>query len=171
MIFSITIVVISFLLDGILTNFLPFGVGDLSFFTPLMTLVSLVSIYQLFYYSHHQKKYFIMSFILGFFYDLFYTNLLFFNAFLFLLLAYITAFLHKQIGEGYIRILIRVLFMIFIYELLTALCIVIFNLVPMSLDRLWYKISHSIFLNLIYAEIIFIIIKFIPKKYRKMSIN
>lgn len=171
MLFSIIVVILSFLLDGILTNFLPFGVGDLSFFTPLTTLVSLVVVYQLFYYSHNQKKYLIMSFIIGFLYDLFYTNLLFFNAFLFLLLAYITTFLYKQLGEGYIRILIRVLLAILLYEVLTAVCIIILNLVPMSLERLWYKFSHSIFLNLAYAEVIFIIIQLIPKKYRKISIN
>ncbi len=171
MIISIIIVVMSLLLDGILTNFLPYGVGDLSLFTPLTTLVSIVIIYQLFYQGHNQKQYLIISIVMGFLYDLFYTNLLFFNSLLFLLIAYITIFLYKQLGEGYIKIILHVIMIIIIYELVTFLCIIIFNLVPTSIDRILYKISHSILLNLIYAEFIYTIIKLLPKKYKKVSIN
>ena len=39
------ILVISFFLDGILTNFLPYTVGDLSLFTPMITIVALVIVY------------------------------------------------------------------------------------------------------------------------------
>ncbi|MCI8347805.1 MAG: rod shape-determining protein MreD [Bacilli bacterium] len=168
---SIIIVIISFLLDGILTNFLPFGVGDLSLFTPLTTLVSMVVIYQFFYHSHNQKKYLIAATITGFLYDLFYTNLLFFNSLLFFLIAYFTMILYKQIGESYIKIIFHVLIIIVSYELVTSLCIIVFNLVPISINRILYKISHSLLFNLIYAELIYIIIKLIPKKYRKVSIN
>ena len=49
MIVCMIILVVSFLLDGILTNFLPFSVGDLSLFTPLTTIVAIVVLYPLFY--------------------------------------------------------------------------------------------------------------------------
>ena len=55
MFISIVILIISFLLDGILTNFLPYGVGNLSLFTPLTTIVAIVLIYNFFY--HNEKKY------------------------------------------------------------------------------------------------------------------
>ena len=54
----VLIIIISFILDGVLTNFLPYSVGDLSFFTPLTTLVSIVVIYKLFYHNHNEKKYY-----------------------------------------------------------------------------------------------------------------
>ena len=41
MIVCMIILVVSFLLDGILTNFLPFSVGDLSLFTPLTKIQNL----------------------------------------------------------------------------------------------------------------------------------
>ena len=171
MLISIVIVIISFILDGVLTNFLPYGVGNLSLFTPLTTLVSIVVIYQLFYHNHNHKKYYIICSVVGFLYDLFYTNLLFFHTLLFLLIGYITTILYKQLGESYIRILINLFITIVVYELATSLCIIIFNLVPISIGRIAYKISHSLLFNLIYGEIIYIIIKLIPKKYRKVSIN
>ncbi len=170
MIVSIIIIIISFFLDGILTNFLPYGVGDLSLFTPLTTLVSIVIVCP-FFHKNDQKKYFILSAIVGFLYDLFYTNLLFFNALAFLFIAYITSIFYKQFGNGYLYILLHVFISIVLYELLTVCCIIMFNLVPISIDRIIYKISHSLIINLIYAELLYIIIQRLPKKYRKVSIN
>ena len=80
----IIIMIVSFILDGLLTNYLPYLVGDLSWFTPLLTVVSLFMIYP--FYRKEEKKYFIIVFILGLLYDLFYTNLLFFNGVLFILI-------------------------------------------------------------------------------------
>ena len=85
MLASIIILIISFILDGVLTNFLPYGVENISLFTPLLTIVALVVIYNFFY--HEEKKYYILSFIVGILYDLFYTNLLFLDGLLFLLIA------------------------------------------------------------------------------------
>ena len=40
-----------------------------------------------------------------------------------------------------------------------------------AFDRLLYKISHSIIFNIIYGEILYFIIKLLPKKYKKIMIN
>lgn len=169
MLISIVILVFSFILDGVLTNFLPYGVNNLSFFTPLITMVVLVIIYDLFY--HNEKKYLILCFITGLIYDLFYTNLLFFNGFLFLLMGFIVIKLYKMIGFSYLRILLHLLIVIIMYEVCFSLIIIIFNLVPMSIDRLIYKIEHTLLLNLIYGEVIYFIINVIPNKYKKIRIN
>ena len=167
----VLIIIISFILDGVLTNFLPYSVGDLSLFTPLTTLVSIVVIYKLFYHNHNEKKYYMISFMVCFIYDFFYTNLLFFNGLLFLLIAYITTLLYKQFGESYLKILLNVLIIIVIYEVITALCILLFNLVPISINSVLYKISHSLLFNLIYAELLYLILNLVPKKYKKIMIN
>lgn len=81
MMIPVIILVISFFLDGILSNFLPYMVGDLSFFTPMLTITSLVVIYP--FFTKHKKTYFIICFVTGIIYDFMYTNLLFYNAILF----------------------------------------------------------------------------------------
>lgn len=163
------IIGISLIIDGVLTNFLPYSVSALSLFTPLTTLVSLIIVYP--FYYHRDKEYYILAFILGIIYDLFYTNLLFLNGFLFLLIALLYVKLYKEIGDGVIRILISILLCIVIYELLTAGIILIFNLVPLTFSKVLYKIDHSLLLNLIYGEILFLITKLLPKKYYKAHIN
>lgn len=171
MLVSIIVIIISFILDGILTNFLPYIVGNLSLFTPLTTLISITVIYKLFHNKYNHKKYFFVCFIVGFLYDLFYTNLLFFNSFLFLLIGFINTILYKQIGEGYIRTIINVIVIIILYELLTVLSIIMFNLVPINIEAIFYKISHSLILNILYSELLYIIINLIPKKYKKVRLN
>ena len=166
---AIIILIISLVLDGILTNFLPYSVGDLSLFTPFLTLTSLIMVYQ--FYYHKDKEYMVTAFILGMLYDLFYTNLLFFNGLLFLLISYIVIKWYKVTGFNLISVLIYVPVLIIVYELVYAGIVLAFDLVPMTVERLLYKISHSLILNIIYGELVYLIILLIPNKYKKYMIN
>lgn len=159
----------SFLIDGILTNFLPFMEGDLSLFTPLITVIVLFLISE--FFDHEDKKYYITAFVTGIIYDLFYTNLLFLNGFLFLGIAYVSKYIYKNEKQDFVRVIFYLIFIIILYEGSIALLITVFNVVPMSLERVVYKISHSLLLNIIYGELIFLIIKLIPKKYTKKRLN
>lgn len=166
---SIIILVISILLDGILTNFIPYLVNDLSLFTPLLTVTTIFIIYPLF--RKKEKKYFIILFITGIIYDLLYTNLLFFNGVLFVFLGLISKYIHKNYELSYIKLILFLIIIITIYESVTGLLLLIFNIVPITLYKIFYKIIHSIILNIIYGEIIYLIIKLVPKKYKKISMN
>lgn len=163
------IIIISLIFDGILTNFLPFSVDNLSLFTPLLTLVSLFFIY--IFYFHKEKKYYIIVFITGIIYDLLYTNLLFFNGFMFLFICFIMIKLYNYFDIDYFKVLIYVCLIIIFYEIFSCFIFLLFNLIPITIFKVIYKISHSLILNIIYGEILFVIIKFIPSKYKKISIN
>ena len=165
----IIILIISFILDGILTNFLPYLVNDLSLFTPLLTVVSIFIIYP--FYKKKEKKYFIILIILGLIYDLSYTNLLFFNAILFLGIGYLSKYIYTNYEVTCLRLIIYVVILITIYESATALIIFLFQLTPVTIYKVFYKISHSLLLNIIYIELVYLILNLIPKKYKKISIN
>ena len=62
----IIISIISILLDGLLTNYLPYEVGNLSLFTPLLTFVSIFIIYP--FYRKNEYNYILHLFILGIIY-------------------------------------------------------------------------------------------------------
>lgn len=165
----IIIILISLVLDGILTNYLPYLVNDLSLLTPLLSVVSIFMIYP--FYRKKENKYYIISFIMGIIYDLWYTNLLFFNAILFLLIALITKYIYKNFEISWLKIIIYLIGIISIYEIMNAGILLLFNLVPITCYKVLYKISHSLILNVIYAEFIYLIINIIPKKYKRISIN
>lgn len=162
------IIILSLLFDGLLTNYLPYLPNDLSLFTPLLTLTTIFIIYP--FFRKKENKYYIISFLVGIIYDLFYTNLLFYNAILFLLVAIITKYLYKNFEISYLKLLIYIPIIITIYESFQVLIILSFKLVPITITKLGYKISHSLLLNVIYGEIIYFINKHIKRK-KKLSIN
>jgi len=167
--FAYIILGVSLILDGLLTNYLPFMINQLSIFTPLLTLISIFLVFPLFYKK--EKQYFITVFILGIIYDLFYTNLLFMNAILFLIIAFLTKFLYKNYEVTYIKLLLYICLLVICYESLTGLILFIFQIVPVTIYKVWYKIIHSLLLNMIYAEFLLCIINHIPRKYKKIRIN
>lgn len=162
------IIIISLLLDGILTNYLPYLVGNLSLFTPLLTLVSIIMIYP--FYKKKLKKYYITVLITGIIYDLLYTNLLFINSIIFIIIAYINVLINKRYKINFPSLIIYITFIIVIYESLYAILLIIFKLIPITINKLLYKITHSILINIIYAEVEYIVVKYFLKR-NKISIN
>ena len=166
---AILIIGISLLLDGILTNYLPFLPNDLSLFTPLLTITSLVLIYP--FFRKQEKNYYISLFITGIIYDLFYTNLLFFHAVIFLILGVIIKWIYKNYEITPIRIIIYISIIIICYEFLEGFILYIFQIVPVSIEKILYKIKHSLIINLVWGEIIYGILSIYIKKTKKISMN
>ena len=54
MLFVYITVIISFLLDGVLSNFLNYMLGDISIFNPLLTIVTIIMIYP--YFKKDENK-------------------------------------------------------------------------------------------------------------------
>ena len=156
------ILIISFFLDGILSNYLPFMVNDLSYFTPFLTLVAIGIIYP--FFQKQEKKYFITILITGFLYDLFYTNLLFTHAIFFLLIGLIVSFIYKKMELNLLTNLFLTILVIVIYQTIFSLSLFIFNVVPVSIESTLYLIYNSLILNIIYGEILYLICKYMPHK-------
>ena len=169
MIISLIIIIVSLLLDGILSNFLPYLYTNLSIFTPLFTLVSIFMIYP--FFKKKEKTYFILIFIVGIIYDLFYTNLLFFNGVLFITIGLLIKYIYKTYEITPLRLILYIIILITSYEFLTSLVLLIYNVVEVTFYKVFYKIINSLLLNIIYGELIYLIIKLIPNKYKKISIN
>ncbi len=166
---SIIILTISIYLDGFLTLFLPYIKQGLSLFTPMLTLVSLLLIYPL--YRKRQKQYFITIGIVGFIYDLLYTNLLFYNALIFLLMGFIIKKIYENLDVSHFKISIYITILIALYEIIFAFFIILFDLVPMTFNDLIFKITHSIILNIFYGELLLLIIEHLPEKFKRININ
>ena len=169
MIISLIIIIVSLILDGILSNFLPYLYTNLSIFTPLFTLISIFMIYP--FFKKKEKTYFILIFIVGIIYDLFYTNLLFFNGVLFVTIGLLIKYIYKTYEITPLRLILYIIVLVTAYESLTGLILLIYNVVPVTFYKVFYKIINSLLLNIIYAELIYLVIKLLPRKYKKISIN
>ncbi len=158
--------IVSFLLDGILTNFLSYLPNQSTYFLPLFTLVCVPVLYP-FYRKNHQK-YFITVAVSGFLYDLFYTNLFFLHTILFMAIAYVISLIYHRIRINALTNIIMIVIVIASYESIYAFLLFVFNVVPIYVGDVCYQIVHSLFLNVVYGEIMYLVYKL---KNRKRRLN
>ncbi len=167
---SFAFLIVSLFLDGILSNFLPFTVGNLSYFTPLFTVMSLFLIYS-FFKKKDRKKYFYVIIIFGFIYDLLYTNLLFYHAILFIILGWVVVLLHKYLDTNYAMLLIEGAILVVCYQTFSTMLMVAFQIVPVTFYDFLYLVEHTMLINILYLELGFFLIRMLFKKYQFLSIN
>ncbi len=156
------IIIISFILDWIINNIVNYQYNNLSLFTPLLTIVSIFLIYPLF--KKKKNNYFIVLFIIGIIYDLLFTNLIIVNRLLFLLVGYISKYIHDNYELNILTITISLIFIISIYETSLLLILVVLRIYDFSIIDLLYKISHSLLLNIIYGLVGYYLIDLNKKK-------
>ena len=135
----VAVLLISFILEGIISNLVPTS----SLFIPLFSIVSLLVTYPLF--NENKIKYLIYSGTLGLLYDLVYTNTPFINTFTFVITALIITFICKFITLN------NLLLCLFRYR--------IFNN-----STLLEGLYSSLILNVVYSYILYVVIEIINKK-------
>ena len=150
---KILIIISSFILDIILSNVLPFMKGDLSIFTSLFVPITIYLIYP--FYKNQKLKYYIESFIIGIIYDLIFTNLLFFDGVIFLIISLVSVKIYKNFIVDKYKNIMYVFLIIILYEFLVASIFLIFNLVPISF---YDFISHTLLINVVYGFLLYEII-------------
>ena len=160
---------LSVFLDGFLTNYLPYLVNYLSWFTPVLTPICLFVV--CYFYRKNKKNYFILCLITGVIYDWLYSPFVIFNGVIFVVIGLLSKYIFDTFELSYIKLLFYNILVVVIYETLLFLIIVMFNLVDVNIYDLFYKILHSLILNLIYGQFLYFIIRKTPEKYRKININ
>ena len=150
------IIISSFILDIILSNVLPFMKGDLSIFTSLFVPITIYLIYP--FYKNQELRYYIESFIIGIIYDLIFTNLLFFDGVIFLIISLVSVKIYKNFIVDKYKNIMYVFLIIILYEFLVASIFLIFNLVPICFYDFVYKISHTLLINVVYGFLLYEII-------------
>lgn len=133
---------------GILSLFLELLFNQIipksSYFLPLFTLVSLLFI-------KRNNKYYIYLFILGFIYDLFFTEVIFLHSIIFLFLGFIIKLFKRN--------LLVLLLVITIYQVLLSISYILINNININFNEFIFIIKHYYIINIIYYLILSIIYK------------
>ena len=154
---KIIILVISFLLEGVISNFVPVN----GFLAPLFTLTALIIIYPLFDESFEYYKY---AFITGLAYDLFYTDTIIFHAIIFTFMAFLITRLNLVLSDNYVNVLIIIAICILVYRVITYGLLILVSSMSFDFLSLVFSILKSLIINLIYSVILFFVVKKIQKK-------
>ncbi|MGE5456682.1 MAG: rod shape-determining protein MreD [Ignavibacteriales bacterium] len=153
-------VIVSFFLDSILTSFIPID----SIFIPLFSLISLIVIYP--YFHKEQNSYLKFSFLIGLLYDIVYTDTIFLNAFIFLLIGFCIKLIHEYISNNAFNISIMSLCVVAIYRFITYFVLVMINYLNYNFNDLLVSIYSSLIVNVIYGIILYLTTDFISRKYK-----
>lgn len=142
------ILIISFILDITLMNFLPNSFQNITYFQPLFTVVALFYIYNLF---NDDKKYFITIIVLAIVYGSLLFNNLLLGLFIFIIIGYIIKLFYRYITLNILTSILGVLIIITIYDTLLYIMLCLSFVLTFSVQLLWYKLIHSIIINLLYG--------------------
>lgn len=154
------IVFISFLLDGIITNFIRISSNV---FIPLFTLTSLVIIFP---YYHKEKEYFKMCILFGFLYDIVFCNTLFINIGLFIMVGFVTKTLNYYLSNNILNNTIMLIINIILYRISFYFILFLANIFKFDFMLLFKSIYSSFFINILYSFILYFILEKVMLKKR-----
>lgn len=154
------VLIISFILDSIVSNFISLG----SLFFPLFTLMALIIIYP--YFNNNRHKYFGVCLATGICYDLIYTNTIIIHGMLFLLIGFIITRLNLIISNNYINVGIMAIICIVIYRFLAYGLLLITASTSFEWLSLLKSIYSSLILNIFYVVVVYIITDKISRKLK-----
>lgn len=155
---SYLIIFISFFLDGILSFFINNNV----IFNSLFTLTSLMVICR-YYKKKDALKYLILCGVVGLLLDIVYTDTLFLNSGLYLIIGVAIIKYFKLFRYNLLNSLLLLFIIICFYRTLTFIVLANVEFIKLDFYQLFKSIYSSLVLNIIYISCFF----FKRKKYKK----
>lgn len=159
--------IVSFFLDIIFSLSDSLAYQNISYLFPLILLSSLPISYFL---IKSKKVFFIIVIILGIIYDLLYSDVALLNLYYFCFYSLFLYIFYNNKDKTYFNIILISIFGVIFYDFYLFLILNLIDYSVLKIDYLWYKIYHSLILNIIYILLSIFILRsriFGYKKYRK----
>lgn len=162
---AIITVVVSFLLDALVSNNIGYALTNPSFFKTIFTIIGLVSIYP---YFNNDKKYLTILIIVGILFDIVYTGTFLFVTLIFVIIYLVNKFLDFFLPFNLLNINILSLISIYIYHIFSFIILNLVDYNSYSINLLFNIIIRSTIGTIIYTTIIYFILTYI---YNKLKIK
>lgn len=156
---------VSFLLDGIVSMIIPLN----SLFRPLFSFLGIFLIYPFYYYQ--QRNYFITVFLFGLFYDIVYTNTLFFHALLNLFFGFLILLWNRRFRIGIGTILWVGPLLIFLYRLFSYLLLLFLQQLSFDLSYFFHIVVSSFVANILYLYAGYFCLEYLSKRKKIHKIS
>ncbi len=143
------ILIISMLIDGLIPNITNYTLNNLTYFTPLCTVTSLVFLIKP---NKNDKKLLPITILL---YSALYINNLLLSIVLFIPIYYLIKFIKNIVSDNLLTVLIQAIITILVYEAILFITYSVIVNRTFILHNYWYKVTHSLLLNLIYALVLY----------------
>lgn len=167
-IISIITLILSTIIQGIMSNYLGYTYLDLSMFSTLYILVTLLVLNP---YFENKKKYLIILIIFGLIMDIVYANTFILNTCLFLIAYYISRSFHFFFPYNWLTMSISNLLCVFAYHIISFLFLSILNYDSYTFLTLLKILSHSILMTIIYTNIIYAFLVLLKQKFQLREVK
>jgi len=155
------ILILSFLLEATFTNLVPID----SFLIPLFTITSLVIVYP--YFKKKNINYILVCLIIGFFYDITFSDSLFVNTISFAIIGGLINLCYNYVKYNiYTSSIINIIILIS-YRIITYIMLLSINYITFNKYIFLKGISNSLLLNIIYGIVLYITIELLAKIFNK----
>ena len=155
MIAAIIYIVISFILDSIMSNITAFSLIDPSYFKTIYSVISLVIIYN---YFDNQKKYLSILIVLGILFDIVYTNTFILNIVIFLIIYAFLSQIDYMITTNIFTINLKSIICVSLYHILTYIILLLANYNNYNIKLLFLILIRSLIMTIIYTTISYLIL-------------
>ena len=160
-IFSVILLVISFLLQGFTSNFLSYTINDVSIFSTIYVLITLMLIYP---YFENKKKYLILLVIFGWLVDIVYCNTFLLNISIFFVVYKFNNLFHFFLPDNLFTLNVSNLLGVFIYHMLSFLLLSLLRYGSFSFMVLGRMMYSSIIMTIVYTTISYFVIKLVRSR-------
>lgn len=167
MILIIIYVIISYLLDGLISNYISTELINPSYLKTIYSIISLVIIY---HYFENYKKYFSITIFLGLLFDIVYTNTIPLNTILFPVISIIIKQLDYFLPNNIFTINILSLLSIYIYHILSYIILLLTHYNSYTISLLLIILLRSTIMTIIYTTISYFTIRKIYHSHYNKSI-
>jgi len=168
MIIATIFLIISFLFEGLISNYISSSFSSLNLFSTLYTLIALVVIYPYFY---NEKKYYILLIIFGLLLDIVYTNTFMLNIFLFIIISLIIKILNFILPENILMMNLISIFSVILYHTLSYVILTVINYNTYPISLLLDICINSIIMTVIYTSVIYFLAKVLFNKFDMKQIR
>ena len=168
LIVSIITVIISAIIQGIMSNYLGYTYTDLSLFSTIYVLIALLIIKP---YFENEKKYLAILIIFGIIVDIVYTNTFILNTCVFVVVYYFSKAFHFLFPYNLFTINISNLLSIFLYHIISFLILLILGYDNYTIGVLIKILSHSSIMTILYTSFVYICVQFIHEKFQLKEIK
>ena len=165
MIILIVYTIISFLLDGLLSNCFSTFIINPSYFRTICSVISLVVVFN---YFDNKSKYLYILIGLGVLFDIVYTNTFLLNVVVFLVIYLFLNIMDYYLSNNVFTINLKSIFSIAIYHTMSYLIFLLCHYQNYTKELLLLILVRSIIMTVIYTTISYLVIeKIYDKKYEK----
>ena len=161
-IISVLSLMVSFLLQGLMSNLFNYTINNLSLFSTIYVVVNLVVLLQ---YFEDDRKFFIFIIVVGLCMDIVYNGTAFVSVFILFLIFYINKLLTFFLPYNLFTVNLFSFISVIIYHFVTFIFLIILKYDSYSIFTLLKIIGSNIVMTFIYTCFLYYIISFIVKKF------